>query len=69
MLHMVTGAWSDEQGSLSMTPAEARALAEDLVRCADEAVDHESTFELHVKSLTKSLPTSDMVFRVSPFLG
>jgi len=64
---LASGHRNDRDNEITMTPAQARELARDLERAAEESEDH-GIYEVNVVSLAQS-DLEPIVVRVNPHLG
>jgi hypothetical protein len=64
---LASGHRNDRDNELTLTPAQARELAQDLFRAAEESEDH-GIYEVHMVSLAQG-ELEPIVLRVNPHLG
>lgn len=64
---VASGHRNDRDNELTLTPSQARELAQDLVRAAEESEDH-GIYEVHMVSLAQC-ELEPIVLKVNPHLG
>jgi hypothetical protein len=65
-MFLAAGRKTDAPNEVTLTPHEARLLAEDLIRAADESEDHLSIYEINILTMARGDLDSTVNLRVNP---
>lgn len=65
-MFLAAGHSSDPPNQVTLTPEEARLLADDLIRAADESEDHMNICEISIMTLARKSLDSTLNIKVNP---
>lgn len=68
-MFLAVGDKKDSPNQVTLTPNEARLLAKDLIRAADESEDHRSIYEVNIMTMARENLDSTVSLRVNPAKG
>lgn len=66
-MFLAAGQRTDAPNEVTLTPHEARLLASDLIRAADESEDHMSVYEINILTMERENLDSTVSLKVNPF--